>query len=113
MLSQAVLDSMADVAFAAYGTLIEDVTYHARSSATAVAVAHTVRLHLGAYRQSEIDLEVILRDDQRALVRTHSVTFTPTPYDEFVRANGSRWRVVSVTQGTGFSFWVLQVRRVA
>lgn len=113
MLSQGYLDSMAQTALAAYGTLAETVTYSAKSSPTAAIVTYTITMHLGQYREGEINLETILREDQRALVKTASVAFTPTPYDAFVRADAARWQVISARGGPGFPFWVLQCRRVA
>lgn len=112
-LSQGYLNSMAQTAIDAYGTLGESVTYSAKSTPTATVVTATVAMHLGNYREGEINLETILHEDQRALVRTASIAFTPTQYDEFVRPNASRWRVISVRGGPGFPFWVLQCRRVA
>lgn len=112
-LSQAVLDRMAQAAVTMYGSLMESVTYHAKSSPTASVVTSTVSLHLQGYRKHEIDLETILRTDMQARIKTAAITFTPTQYDEFVRADSTRWRVIQPSGGAGQPWWLLQCRQIA
>jgi hypothetical protein len=42
---------------------------------------------------------------------TADVTWTPTLYDEVIRANGEHWRVMNMHGGLGDPFWQFQGRR--
>jgi hypothetical protein len=114
MLSQALLDRLAQASTRMLGSLMESVTYVAKSGPTASAVTHrNVPGHFEQYRENQIDQELILREDRRLRIATSAVTWVPSQYDEVSRADGSRWRVLNVSGGPGSPWYLLQTRRVA
>ena len=89
------------------------VTYHHKSGPTASVVTSSVTLYLHAYSKREIDNEVILRTDLRGFLPADDLTFVPTQYDEFVRTDGTRWRVMAPSGESGQAMRVFQCRQVA
>ena len=112
-LTQAQLDRVASHTMAMYGALTEDVTWDHKATATSAVVTSTVTIQLHGYRSSEIDNETILRTDLRGRIAGPEVSFTLTQYDEFVRSDGTRWRVLQPNGGPGHAFWRPQCRQVA
>ena len=112
-LTQAQLDRVASNVGAMYGSLVESVTFHHKATPTSAVVTTTVKMRLHGYRSSEIDNETILRTDLRGRIAGPEVTFTLTQYDEFVRSDSTRWRVLQPNGGPGHAFWRPQCRQVA
>lgn len=113
MLSQTAMDSLAQHAVSMYGDLMEPLTYRHRSAPNATPTVYTdVKARLKHFRASEIDLEQILRNDLECRIQTALVTWTPTRYDDFDRADGTTWQVLNIVGGKGHPWWKMQVRQV-
>ena len=112
-LSQGALDRIADHVMSMYGERVETVTWHHKATPTSSPTTSTVSLVLHEYALWEIDGEAILRTDLRGRIPTADLAFTLTPYDEFVRSDSTRWRVMAVRGGTRHAFWRPQCRQVA
>ena len=112
-LTQAQLDRVAAHVSSMYGSLVESVTFHHKATPTSAVVTSTVKMHLHEYRGSQIDNETILRTDLRGRIPVAEVSFTLTQYDEFVRSDSTRWRVLQPNGGPGHAFWRPQCRQVA
>ncbi len=112
-LSQATLDQMGRDAFRMYGTMAEAVTYHQKAGLDSTPALATVTALIDEYRGIALATEAVLPTDRRARLLVAQVPWTPSDYDELVRADGSVWRVQSSTGGIGHSFYILQLRQVA
>lgn len=121
MPSQAVLDRAARDSMRMFGATCEVATYRSRATSTATPVDHpTLTIHVEAYSDQAIamqslisgDRPTVLREDRRIRIPTASVTWTPTLYDEVLRADGSHWRVMSIAGGPGNPFYLLQGRKL-
>jgi hypothetical protein len=120
MLSQALLNSIAAQATALLGQLMEPVTYYAKSGPTAVVTVYELdKVRFELYAAQKIgfpianDPQAILKEDRQMRVEFTLVTWTPTLFDEVVRTDGSRWRVISFTYGSKQPWYLFQMRRVA
>lgn len=101
--------------------LIESVTIVHRDTASADPVTYgPFEVTIGRYSDHVVamaamaaaDRPLVLRDDQRVLLPTHVVTWTPTIYTEVLREDETTWRVVPpITGGRGTPFYVLQIRK--
>src|SRR5215471_16408989 len=99
------------------GTLMESITYYAKATPTSAPVTYSnVQAHFEDFRLHELGAIVgqheLLQSDRRCRIATAGVTWTPTPYDELTRADGSRWRVLSAEQGTLRPWTMLPVRLI-
>ena len=113
MLSQALMDRVARVAFRLQGTRVETVTYHARATPTATPVDHTLPALLRDYRLAALATGEIQPRDREGLLATAHVTWgLPTTDETLTRADGSLWTILSVRGGTGRPFWILQCRQI-
>jgi len=113
MLSQTAMDALAQHAVAMYGDLMELLTYRNRRAPNATPVVYTdVPARLKHFRASEIDLEQILRNDLECRIQTALVTWMPTRYDDFDRADGTTWQVLNIVGGGGHPWLKLHVRQV-
>jgi hypothetical protein len=113
MLSQALMDRVARMAFRMQGTRVETVTYHARTTPGGTPGDHTVAALVRTYRLAALSTGEIQPGDREGLLATAHVTWAmPTTHDTLTRADGSLWHVLSVTGGTGRPFWILQCRQV-
>lgn len=116
-LSQAVLARVARDTEAMNGALLEDMTYRAKATALAVATTHTVRGRFTQYSDHLTALHgmagegQVRREDRVLRIAVAVVTWTPSTYDEVVRADGSIWRVVSIGGGPGRPWYLLQCRK--
>ena len=92
---------------------VEALTYYAKATPAVAATTHAVsQAILRRYALRELQPETILLNDQECRIPTEAVTWTPTDYDEFTRADGTRWRVLSLRDGPGYPFYYLQVRQI-
>lgn len=101
-------------------TRVEVVTVAHRATASALPVLYgpfTIP-RLSPYGENVIamaalagDRPAVLRDDRQARIATADVVWTPTIYDEVIEADGTRWRVLSITDGRGHPFYTFQLRR--
>lgn len=92
---------------------VEALTYYAKATPVSSAMQHAVaQAIIRNYRLSQLLPETILPTDQECRIPTAAVTWTPTDYDELTRADGTRWRIQSITGGPGHPFYVLQIRQV-
>jgi len=113
MLSQMAMDQLAMHAVMMYGDLMELLTYRHRSAPNATPTVYTdVQARLKHFRASEIDLEQILRNDLECRIQTALVTWTPSRYDDFDRADGTTWQVLNIVGGPGHPWYKFQVRQV-
>jgi hypothetical protein len=112
MLSQAVMDSIAQHAVGMYGTLMETVTYLARATPTDTPVSSTVQAKCRAYSARELHAEVLELLDQECRIQTAAVTWQPSHYDQIQRADGTTWMVLSWRDGPGHAWLKLQIRQV-
>ena len=117
-LSQAVLSRIARDTEAMNGALLEDVTYRAKATALAVVATYTVRGRFTQYSDHVTALHGLVpegqvrREDRVLRVAVAVITWTPSTYDEVVRADGSTWRVLSIGGGAGRPWYLLQCRKV-
>jgi hypothetical protein len=111
-LSQALLDRLAQLAMQVHGGLVETITYHARATATATPVDHTVAALFRDYRLAALSTGDILLRDQEGRIPTARVPWVPTHDDTITRADGTLWKVLSPRGGPGSPFWILQTRQV-
>lgn len=118
MLSQAVMDRLATATETMNGSLLESVTYRAKATAQAVMTVYTVQGRFTEYNEHVTALHGLVaegqvrREDRQFRLAVAVVTWTPSLYDEIVRADGSRWRVLSIGGGPGRPWYLLQVRKV-
>src|SRR5262249_51218761 len=99
--------------------LVEELTYHAKASATAPLVEYIGVMgrftefdeHLTALHAT-VPEGTVRRDDMRLRIALYRVTWVPSTYDSGTRADGSTGRVLSTRGGPGHPWWILQVRRV-
>ncbi len=117
-LSQAVMNRIGRDTEAMNGTLLESVTYRAKATSLAVVITHTVQGRFLQYSDHVTALHSLVpegqvrREDRQFRVAFAVVTWTPSLYDEVLRADGSLWRVLSIGGGGGRPWWILQVRKV-
>jgi hypothetical protein len=117
-LTQGLLDQLALDGAAMLGDRMELVTYYAQSGPTATPVTHSgLQVALEAYSLHELGAMVgqseIIQTDRKCRIRTALISWTPTQYDEFVRTDNTRWRVLSGTDGTHRPWTLLPSRQVA
>jgi hypothetical protein len=92
---------------------MEQVVYHARTTAQATPVDYPVEARFRDYRLSALTTEAIQLTDQECLIRTALVTWTPTTHDDITRADGTLWRVMSVPpSGRARPHYLLQCRQI-
>jgi hypothetical protein len=122
MLTQALLDDIARQAFAIKGALVEQVTVQHRTSATGafrpvgplraiVSLPATEVMTMAALLASD-DTTRARHSDVHLRLATADVGYTPTLYDEVVRGDGTRWRVLDLAGGPGRPFWQFTIRKV-
>lgn len=114
MSSQAMVQRLAVIGSAMLGDRMELVTYYAKSGPNVSAVLHNnLLVHLEAYSLHELSIAELLLTDRKCRIKSSDVTWIPTQYDEFTRADGTRWRVLSAAEGTGRPWTLLPARQVA
>jgi len=112
MLSQAMLHRLGHHAVQMYGDTMEPVTWYHRDSVTDVVTTTPVCVRLKHYSVQALQLALLEPRDLECRLLPCSVAWVPTHYDEFVREDGTRWRVVSIRGGPRHAWWVLQTRQV-
>src|SRR5262245_37110089 len=112
MLSQAVMDQVAQHAVQMYGTLMEAVTYLARSTPTDTPVAYPVQAKCRAYSARELQAEALELSDQECRIQTALVAWQPSHADQIQRADGTLWMVLAWRDGPGHPWLKLQIRQV-
>jgi hypothetical protein len=120
----ATVASAVAAAFSAVGDLAESVTYTSITTAdynlTTGDIAGQVDVYEGipvvvsSYNQVEVGASggMIKASDRRLLVRAASLACTPKPSDEVTRADGSVWRVESLSGDPANATWDMQTRRL-
>ena len=121
-LTQARMDHLATRGMALAVGRQETVTYRARTTASGAPIDHPgLSVVFEEYSTHYIAMQAllggdrsttVLREDRRIRIPTAEVTWTPTVYDEVVRANDEHWRVMDTHGGPGNPFWQLQGRRL-
>lgn len=115
-LSQAALDRLAAHGARMLGTLMETVTFFTKTTPTSSPVTRTgISVHLEEFRLHELAAlgGEILHTDRKCRIKTADTVWTPTIYDEFTRADGTRWSILSESDGTGRPWTILPSRQVA
>lgn len=120
-LSQTVLNQMAAHILAAYGTLVESVTYRNRTSVSATPVTYTItkgavflsyeHRAVAMYAMIADDRPMILGTDRPIIIPMSLITWTPTTADEVVRTGGETWRIIAIAGGSGMPFYEFQGRK--
>lgn len=120
MLSQAVMNRVAQETVRMNGGLVEAVTYHAKPHAAAVAVDYALTdvrflrydAHLAALHSLTPDGQAF-QYDLVCRIPYASITWVPTTYDLLTRLRDSTsWRVLQIGGGSGRPWYLLQVRKV-
>ena len=117
-LSQTQLNRLAQIGVQMLGSLTESVTYYAKTTPGASPTIHTSLLvHFEQYLLHELGTVVgqseILQSDRKVRIQTALVTWIPTLYDEMVRRDGTRWRVLSGGEGANRPWTFLPTRQIA
>lgn len=117
MFSQAAMDRLGLANARMLGDRVETITYYSKSGPSASPVTHSsLEAYLDSYQLHELGAVVgqneIIQTDRKCRIRSTLVNWIPTQYDELVRADGSRWRVLSESEGTGKPWAILPVRRI-
>ena len=114
MSAQSMVDRLAVAGEALLGNRMELVTFYAKSSPTASPVTHAnITVALEEYTLHELSVSELLLTDRKCRIASFRVSWTPTQYDEFVRTDGTRWRILSGTEGTRRPWTILPARQVA
>src|SRR5262245_22619217 len=116
-LSQPALNRLAAAGVRMLGQLMESITYYAKTTPTSTPVTYAnVQAHFEEYRLAELGAIVgqneLIQSDRRCRIATAGVTWTPSLYDELTRADGTRWRVLSGSEGTLRPWTMLPVRLI-
>lgn len=121
-LTQALMDRMATTAMRILPVRWERATYRARVTPSATPLEYgDLDVQFAEYSDHAIamqglisgDRPTVLREDRVLRVPTAQVTWTPTLYDEVLRADGSHWKVMRASGGPGHPFWLFQGRKVS
>ena len=117
-LSQPALNRLAAAGVHMLGQLMESITYYARATPTSPLITYAnVQAHFEEYRLAELGATFgqneLMQTDRRCRIATVGVTWTPSLYDELTRADGTRWRVLSVSEGTRRPWTMLPVRLIS
>ena len=115
-LSTASLNRLAEHGASMLGTLMETVTFYTKSTPTSSPVTRAgISVHLEEFRLHELAAQggEILQTDRKCRIKTADVIWTPSVYDEFTRADGTRWSILSGGEGTGRPWTLLPARQVA
>ena len=117
-LSQAALDRVAQHGVRMLGGF-ELVTFYTKSTPGHNPTTRTgINVHLEQYSLHELAAMggEILKTDLKCRIQTSLVIWTPSQYDEFTRASGTRWIILTTTegnQGTYRPWTILPCRQVA
>lgn len=120
MLSQAVADRMARLAFATLGGLKKQVIYLARATAQAEVIEHAaIEASFQEYREDLVVWSSVLSDEGRVrrgdflcYIPTAQVSWTPTHYDRMRDSDDITWRVLNWRDGRGRPCFVFHIRNV-
>ena len=96
-----------------FGGLTESLTYRVRTRDGTLTATYTVDGRFQQYRLNALSTDSILPTDEQCRIPTGSATLAPSVYDDLTRADGTLWRVMSVTGGIGAVWYYLQCRQVA
>jgi len=114
-LSQATMHRLAAAGSRMLGTTLEVVTFLTKTTPTSAPVMRPgITAQLIGYSLHALVAAggEILATDRQCRIKASDLTWAPTPYDELTRADGTRWRILSVTEGVGRPWVLLPIRQV-